>query len=271
MGLKLKGEAKPIILKLGGSIVTNKAKPYTFLDNIVKRIACEIYKAKPEGLVIVHGGGSFGHPIAKKFNLVSGFSRHNQLEGFVKTRQAMVSLNKLIMDELTDAGLKAASIQPSAFIVTRNRRIVTFNIAVIQRMLNLGLIPVLYGDAVIDSVKGFTILSGDQIVTKLALMLKCKRIILACDVDGVYTDDPKTEPKAKLIRKLTLTDLKEKVKTNRASEISDVTGLMKGKLEELSSILGRDVKIVIVNGLKQERIYKALKQLGTQGTIISLQ
>jgi len=127
----------------------------------------------------------------------------------------------------------------------------------------------MYGDAVLDLAKGFSILSGDQLVSKLASLFNCEKIILACDVDGVYTADPKLDLKAELIRELTLTDFIEKVKVDNASKASDVTGLMSGKLEEMSRVLKRDTRIIIINGLKPDRIYMALKGLDMPCTVMS--
>ena len=265
----MNGKINPVILKLGGSTVTNKSKPYSFLHDEVTRIAREILKADLKELVIVHGGGSFGHPIAHKYKLASGYLRQSQLEGLIKTRQAMSLLNKYITDLLVKEGLRTVSLQPSAFIVTRNFRITAFESTVIVRMLRLGLIPVLYGDVVLDSTRGFAILSGDQIVSKIAEILGSERIILACDVDGVYAADPKIYPKAKLVRKLCWPVFKEKIQINQTAG-SDVTGLMKGKLDEMDHILKQNIPIVIVNGLKKGRIYKALKGLTTIGTYLSL-
>jgi len=56
-----------IILKLGGSIITKKEskEPLVDHDNL-NRISKEIASSSFEGLIIVHGAGSFGHPFAKK-------------------------------------------------------------------------------------------------------------------------------------------------------------------------------------------------------------
>lgn len=260
---------KPVILKLGGSVVTDKAKPYSFNSGVVTRIAREILKANLKSLVIIHGGGSFGHPLAREYNLSSGFVKQSQLEGYVKTRQAMTTLNKLITDILIKEDLKIVSLQPSAFIITRNNRITAFETAVIERMLGLGLIPVLYGDIILDSVKGFTILSGDRIISKLACTIGSERVVLACDVDGVYTANPKVYSKAKLIRKITVSELEKKIEVDEEERIFDVTGLMRNKLEEMRYASKQNIPIVIVNGLKRERIYRALKGLNTIGTYIT--
>ena len=59
-----------IILKIGGSILTNKDSKTSEVDSSsLKRIASEIKDSMDNSqkqLIIVHGAGSFGHPPAKK-------------------------------------------------------------------------------------------------------------------------------------------------------------------------------------------------------------
>ncbi|UCH38405.1 MAG: hypothetical protein JSV76_06030, partial [Candidatus Bathyarchaeota archaeon] len=52
---------KLTLLKLGGSVITNKEKPCTPNHSVIMRLAHEIKRANITPLVIVHGGGSFGH------------------------------------------------------------------------------------------------------------------------------------------------------------------------------------------------------------------
>lgn len=40
------------------------------------------------------GGGSFGHPMARKYAVKEGYKSPSQSLGFSKTHQAMVALNK---------------------------------------------------------------------------------------------------------------------------------------------------------------------------------
>ena len=66
-----------IILKVGGSILTNKGSESEIDSKSLKRIACEIKKSldnSSKELIIVHGAGSFGHPPAKKYKIGEKFS-----------------------------------------------------------------------------------------------------------------------------------------------------------------------------------------------------
>lgn len=61
------------ILKIGGSILTDKSQELKARPDVILRLAMEISE-RPEGLVLVHGAGSFGHIPAKRWGLPLSFS-----------------------------------------------------------------------------------------------------------------------------------------------------------------------------------------------------
>lgn len=258
----------PTLVKLGGSVITVKEKEFTPNITAINRLAKEIAEAKLTALIVVHGGGSFGHPIAKEYKIVEGYKTPNQTIGFSKARQAMTALNKIVIDSLIRHNLPAVAVQPSACITTRKGRIQAFNSTPIQRLLNMGFIPVLYGDAVLDVETGFTILSGDQLAAELAVLFEANKIVIAVDVDGLFTDDPKSSPNAKLIKETSLGELKGLLGRIREAKTVDVTRGMRGKITELIPALERGIQIEMVNAGKANRLYKALKGEKVRGTKI---
>ncbi len=115
---------------------------------------------------------------------------------------------------------------------------------------------------------GFAILSGDQLVSSLATRLEAERIIIGIDVDGLYTSDPKTDPKARLIQQITpqeLTKLQHKIEEVR---VTDVTGGMLGKVLELMQAVEKGIHVIVVNAAKPSNVYKALKGERVVGTVI---
>ena len=76
------------IIKLGGSVITDKTKENCYKKEIVDNLVKEIKKANKK-TIIVHGAGSFGHIIADKYNLNEGHRSSDQLLGFSLT-QGMV-------------------------------------------------------------------------------------------------------------------------------------------------------------------------------------
>jgi isopentenyl phosphate kinase len=261
-------KARAIILKLGGSAITVKEKPFTANQSVIENLAREIAEAKVLQLVLVHGGGSFGHPLAKEYAINEGLKDPSQIIGFSKTHDAMTVLNRLVVETLIRRNIPAVGIAPSSFIVTKSGRIEKMEVNIISKALEMGILPVLYGDAVLDTSKGFTILSGDQLAARLAIVLGAERIIICVDVDGLCTADPKSDPSAKLIEHTNLNKLKREHSWIDEAKVTDVTGGMYGKIIELIPAIEQGARTVIVNGTKQGTVRRALCNEKVKGTII---
>ncbi|MEM2946621.1 MAG: isopentenyl phosphate kinase [Candidatus Bathyarchaeia archaeon] len=259
---------RPTVLKIGGSVITDKNKELGVQMEAISRIADEILEANTKNLVIVHGGGSFGHPVAQKHAVKEGFKDESQIIGFAETHHVMTVLNGLFMDALIWRGIPAVSITPSSCIMTRNGRITRFEDSPLKQLMKMGFIPVLYGDAVFDTMLGFTILSGDQLVAFLAMMFNAKNIVVGVDVDGLYDADPKTNEKAKMFDHLTLAELRNAQKLLSGSNACDVTGGMANKIIELIPAIEHGIPVLMVNATKPKNIYKALKGERVRGTLI---
>jgi len=263
------GVSKLTILKLGGSVITVKGRLFTPNKKAITRLAEEIARSVVDSLIIVHGGGSFGHPVAKQYEINRGYKDSSQIIGFSKTHQAMTTLNKLIINSLIDQNIPAVDIQPSSCIITKSGRIQVIEPRPLIKLLRMGFVPVLYGDAVADSDTGFAILSGDQLVSTLATRLEANRIIVGVDVAGLCTADPKIDPSAKLIRHISLSELKKFQLSIGRAGVTDVTGGMLGKIMELTPAIKRKIQVIIVNAAKSDNIYKALKGEKVVGTTIN--
>lgn len=256
------------MLKLGGSVITIKNRVRTPNFEAINRLAEEISNSGVSPLIIVHGGGSYGHPLAAEYKIVKGFRESSQLIGFSKTHNAMQSLNILVIEALIDHGLPAISMAPSSCIITKCGRIAQFNSEILMRALKLGFVPVLYGDAVFDYKNGFSILSGDQLASALAMMFNAERVVMGVDVDGLFTADPKIDASAELIECISLSELRRLTDRIGGSRTTDVTGGMVGKILEMSSPVASGIEVVIVNALKPGNIYKALRGEKVKGTRI---
>jgi isopentenyl phosphate kinase len=255
------------ILKLGGSVVTHKDQDYTAHIENIKRLSKEIAVASQYPLIIVHGGGSFGHPHAKKYGIAGGLNDKSQIIGFSGTHQAMVELNKIIVDTLLEEGVPAFSLSASSMIRTEGKRLNVFDPSIVQSFVDLGMVPVLYGDAVLDSKQGFAILSGDQLIAKLALVFNAEDVIFGSDVDGIFTDNPKLNKEAKLIETVSVSNPEANVGDTTHT---DVTGGMFGKLSEAAEIVKAGSDVMMLNAFEPGRVKSALlgeKVIGTKLTL----
>lgn len=250
-----------ILLKLGGSLISDKAKKFSVRRGVLERAAVEIKASVKEDLIIVHGGGSFGHPIASEYELHKGLKKKSQIKGVVLARRAMNELSSWVVDALARRGIPAVSLQPSANIICRGGRIKHINVQVIKNFLKLGITPVLCGDVVMDEEQGFCILSGDQVISYLSQIFKPDKIILAADVDGIFDKNPRKFSGAELIEEINPANL-EKVLQRLEAPTNDITGGIKGKLLELVALANKGFEAQVINALKPGRLKKAL--LGEQ-------
>lgn len=262
-------DARPIILKLGGSAITDKAEEATPRTDIINRLAEEIKRADLDNLIVVHGGGSFGHPTAAKYGIKDGYKEDpTQKFGFAETHHMMTVLNGLVMDAMILHEIPALSIAPSSCFVTENGKVKFFDETVMQRVAKLVYTPVMYGDVTFDEKLGFTVLSGDQLVTYLALKYKAQKIVIGTDTDGLFDCDPKTNSNAKPFKKLNLKELKELAPKLGKAQGTDVTGGMAGKIAELIPAVEAGVHVTVTGATKGLSIYRALTDQSVLGTEI---
>jgi isopentenyl phosphate kinase len=261
-------EAKPIILKIGGSAITDKNGELAAKTEIINRLSEEIKRADLDNLIVVHGGGSFGHPTAAKYGLKEGYKEPTQKLGFAETHHVMTVLNGLVMDALIWHEIPALSVAPSGCMMTENGRIKSCEWEALEKMLEIGFTPVLYGDVVFDDKLGFTVLSGDQIVAYLAMKLGACKIVVGVDTDGLFDADPKVDKDAKPYRQLTLEQLKSIQGKLGKSAGNDVTGGMAGKIAELIPALEQGIPVTITGATKSQSIFRALTGQSVLGTEI---
>ncbi|WP_175059303.1 isopentenyl phosphate kinase [Thermococcus sp. 2319x1] len=255
-----------IVIKLGGSVISDKNVPYSFNREVLENIAEEIAQFYPkENFVLVHGGGSFGHPNARKYKIREGLTGDvkGKRIGFSRTHQAMLKLNDLIIQTFLEKGLPAYSISSSSIFLIEKGEIVYGELEVLRKLLEKGFIPVLFGDTAVALDKGIDILSGDQIVGYLAKMFKPSKVVFLMDVDGIYTKNPKEEG-AELIKELTKEGIEHLLESSESAGI-DVTGGIGNKLKKALEIAHYS-DVYFINGKVKENLGKAIRgeKVGTR-------
>ncbi len=256
------------VVKLGGGAITEKdAKRPTPKRDVIERLAEEVSSTGLSS-VIVHGGGSYGHPPAEKYHLIDGFHSTNQVQGVVETHRSMMELNAIVTDAFFDAKFHVFPITPSSCFITDNGRVNSAFLEPIISAIKLGCTPILFGDVVFDRTLGFTILSGDQIASYLAQELGARRLVFAMDRDGIYTKDPRKEG-ARLIEKLSLRQLVRLAgKVEAVTKGSDVTGGMQKKLYESIPAVKKGINVYFGGVSRAGNIRSAIKGNAFRGTRI---
>jgi len=256
------------LVKLGGSLITDKSKPFTARNDVISRLCREIKEAQPMPLVVGHGGGSFPHQSAARYETQKGAINENSWEGFCAVQNDAAKLNRIVVNAMLEAGIHAVSFQPSASCITENGRIKEWDMKALERMLDAGVVPVPYGDVAVDKKQGMSIISTEEILLYLAEKLKAKRVLFCGKTDGVFTADPGKDGNATLIKEITKKNFSEVRGYLTGSDGTDVTGGMLHKVERALEIARKGVTVEIINGAKDGMLKRALMGEAGLGTVI---
>jgi len=269
--IQMKNEKKLYIIKLGGSAITEKKTgKFIVKKEKIRKIAKEIKKAQKKKdfqLIIVHGAGTFGHKIVSEYGIANGVKTKKQIEGFKKTKKSMRRLCKQIAKILKQNGIKAVPAQDKANIIQHNKKMVKLNLEGIKTILQSGKVPILHGDMVKDTAIGASVISGDTIIAMLANKLNATKVFYGTDVNGIYDSDPRKNKKAKLIKEINNSNIKKVLKMTTGANAIDVTGGMKGKLEEIRKNI-KGIECFVFNLQNEKNINKLLLEKKTKCTKI---
>ncbi len=218
------------VIKLGGSVITNKRKPLTYRSYVTRRIARELKDERR--LIVIHGGGSFGHYIVKKYGL--------NRKGFCLTRYYMEVLNNLVVRDFLKENVLCTGISTFSLI---NKDL---NLNPILKLLNSNIVPIIFGDIIIENNE-YRIVSGDALTVEIANKLNIETIIFLVDVDGILDQN------RNVIKRVNINDIND----NIFFKTSNATGGMREKINQIKKL--RRGVVYILNGLKKGLLYDLLK------------
>ena len=266
--------ARPfILLKLGGSLITDKARPRVARHATIRRLARELAAAaknpRAPRIVVGHGSGSFGHAAAAHGGLVPGADATRRLDAIARTQRAAADLHRIVVAALADAGARAFSFAPSSFLYAANGRVTASFVTPIFDALGRGLLPVVYGDVVLDARRGALIVSTEelfQILVKEAARRKnpVSRVVWLGETDGVRDRDGRT------IARLSSAGAKRTAHGVTGASGVDVTGGMSLRLRTAGALAKVGVASAIVDGRKAGAIASAIAGRATGGTRVEL-
>ncbi len=271
-GGSMVGGLGPVFVKLGGSVITDKSTPYAERPDVIARLAKEIHHAHEQTemkLLVGHGGGSYPHTPASRYRTHLGLIDDNSRLGVALVQDAAARLNRIVVQSLLKEGEKAVSVQPSCAALSKNGRIVSWDLCAIKLMMGLNLTPVPYGDVSMDVVRGCSILSTEELFYYLGIKLKPVRVLVGSDVDGIYDKDPKKSSFARKIPLITVENVNSVLPSLGGANTVDVTGGMRSKvlsLLELAKATGVECEVLDIS--KAGNLEDALNGKKGIGTII---
>jgi isopentenyl phosphate kinase len=253
-----------VLIKLGGSLLTDKTQPESLRMDILRRVAGEIADLARErqgGVVVGHGSGSFGHVTAARWRVHEGVQAApdgaDPLEGISRTQHLAARLHRRVVAELLAAGARPWSFVPSSASTTARGRIASFDGASLEQALDLGLLPVTYGDVLMDREQGCAIASTEAIFEALAEALERRGwTVGAClwlgETDGILDRAGRRIPE---IRPGEADDL---LPTVGGSAGTDVTGGMRLRLETALRLAAKGIESWILDGRQPQVFGRAL-------------
>jgi isopentenyl phosphate kinase len=208
-------------------------------------------------LIIGHGAGSFGHVSAKKYGTRQGVHTPKEWLGFAEVWWDASALNRLVMEALRGAGLPVIALPPSASLIARDGQVERWDLAPLKAALQVGLLPVVFGDVIFDTRRGGTILSTEDLFTHLARELRPNRLLLAGIEMGVWADYPTN---TKLVIEITPQNLDEVAPALGGSVATDVTGGMASKVQEMLNLVQEipGLEVLIFSGERPGLLQEAL-------------
>jgi isopentenyl phosphate kinase len=251
----------PTYLKLGGSLITDKNIPRSADRLTIERLAHEIAAAwqdNPFELILGHGSGSYGHVPARQYGTRQGVKTQAQWRGFVEVWRQARDLNEIVLNACYQAGLPVISFPPSTFIQSAGGAAERVFSETITAALKNGLIPVVHGDVIFDSMRGGTIFSTEDVFVALAKLFPPERILLCGQEVGVWADFPAC---TQLIDTITPAVF-QKIKAGlHGSAGIDITGGMEEKVKLMLELTERfpQMSAAIFSGIPIDNLAHALK------------
>ncbi len=256
-------------LKLGGSLITDKTGVEQERPAILARLAQEIrgaQEANPDlKLLLGHGSGSFGHVHGAQHGTRQGVKTADQWVGFTQVSAAASRLNELVMAALLEAGVPALSLQPSASALCQEGQIIELAAGPVQRSLEAGLIPVIFGDVAFDTARGGTIISTEEVMMSLADTLRPSWLLLAGETPGVL------DLQGQVVPLITAQNLPQIAPALGGSRGTDVTGGMASKVRSMLDLVAAQpqMQIRIFSGLEPNLLQQTLlTPASASGTVI---
>ena len=256
-----------VLVKLGGSLLTDKTRPYTPRPAVMERLADEVARLWPSlqgRLVLGHGSGSFGHEAAQDTGLAAAEAEVSA-NALSRTQHAAHRLHRHVMDALRDAGLPAVSFAPSSLLVTDEGHPVSLHAEPVHRGLDQGVLPVSFGDVTLDRTRGGAICSTETILRVLAKSLGTQDLAVGPalwfgDTEGVY------DATGGIIETIVPADAEKVLSAATAPDVPHVTGGMRHRVETALALARDGTASLITGGETTGRLERALRAQEVPGT-----
>lgn len=234
-----------IVVKLGGSVITDRDVPYTLNPDmclaLIRKMSAFKRRHPHDRIVLILGGGSYGHTPVREFRLETPHGREpGSVSRFSRLTIGLYKLVSDFMDVAFDQNIELHSFQSSAMLTCSDGQIGACFFEGIEHCLRLGGVPLMTGGSVFDDKLGQIVFGSDRVPELIARMYKVTRCIFVSDVQGVINHID-----GGIFDEITSDDHANLFNSIYTSRKVDVTGGMRGKVEAAMRLTQIGVQSVI--------------------------
>lgn len=256
-------EAKRIVFKFGTNVLRNDdreislSRIYSFIEDISK-----LHRQGKEIIIVTSGAVGLG---SKKLNVDSSES--------LSIKQACAAVGQSQLMSIYEDGFNKYSINTAQVLLTEddfNNRIKYLSLNnVLNTLLELRVIPIInqndtVSTAELEEVYGVSFSDNDKLSALVASKLDADLLVILSDINGLYDDNPKDNPNAKLISEVK--EVTEEIESYAHSASKGGRGGMKTKLEAAKVVTHSGGNVIITNG-KMPQVIRKLFSGEKMGTV----
>lgn len=230
-----------LAVKVGGSLFSRKDEPGNLDEMAVAQFAktfARLSHALRGRMVLISGGGAFGHGAIRAHDTANSFS-------LASLTEATFEVKKVWAEQLRMAGVDAFPLQLAAVCTLRNG-VPELKSSILGELLDRGVLPVLAGDALFGDDGRLHTFSSDRVPEVILPMVSGRlRVVTLTDVDGITTDGAGGD---QILREVDARSPERAYAALWGSSEWDATGAMHTKLDALVACARGGAECFIMRG-----------------------
>lgn len=254
--------ARKIVVKIGSNTLAKEdgTQNTEFMANFAAQCANLIKQGKQ--IILVSSGAQVAG-----VSTVNGWARKKD----VHYRQALCSIGQVELMHQWRKAFQNQNLHIGQLLLTKDdfeNEHRSLNIRnTLFTLVDEGVVPIINEN---DSVSFDEIKIGDNdnLSALTAILWSADTLVLFSDIDGIYTDNPKTNPNAELIEKVdSIEDLRKTITIGEANSFG--TGGIETKLQAAQKVTEYGIEMILANGSRQNAL-TALLECDSRGTLFSV-
>ena len=254
--------ARKIVVKIGSNTLAKQdgTQNTEFMANFAAQCADLIKQGKQ--IILVSSGAQVAG-----VSTVNGWARKKD----VHYRQALCSIGQVELMHQWRKAFQNQNLHIGQLLLTKDdfeNEHRSLNIRnTLFTLVDEGVVPIINEN---DSVSFDEIKIGDNdnLSALTAILWSADTLVLFSDIDGIYTDNPKTNPNAELIEKVdSIEDLRKIITIGEVNSFG--TGGIETKLQAAQKVTEYGIEMILANGSRQNAL-TALLECDSRGTLFSV-